>query len=140
MAKKGQGLPLNLIVLAAMAALILVLVIAFTIGGAGAFFGKIFRGGVTAVGEEINVVQTTCNSLCQQAQTVSSTVTWKTSQYCRRTFNVDRNGDGVLNQSTSDPKANEVGLHCADDPITVSCSASITTAAGSVQPVSQKDC
>lgn len=151
--KKGQGLPLNLIVLAAIAALVLVLIIAFTVGGAGAFFGQIFKGGVQAAGQEIDTVRTTCNSLCSQAQQSFTTAAWKSSAYCSRTVNLDFDKDGVLgcpkdsngvynSKCATTPTKNaatnqqtEVGLKCKDTEINVACS---TTIGGSV--IDQTSC
>jgi hypothetical protein len=118
--KKAQGLPLNLIVLAVIAALILVLIIAFTIGGAGSFFSKIFKSGTTAVGDETSVVQDACRADCTRAQQSTSTPQWATSSYCRRTANIDLDGNGNLT-------ATEKGLKCWDTPISVTCSTTIGT-------------
>jgi len=122
--KKAQGLPLNLIVLAVMAALILVLVIAFTIGGAGTFFSKIFKGGTTAVGDETSVVQDACRADCTRAQQSVSTLAWKSTSYCRRTSNIDVNGNGNITDTTD---SKEKGLKCWDSPISVTCSTTIGT-------------
>jgi hypothetical protein len=118
--KKAQGLPLNMIVLAVIAALILVLVIAFTIGGAGTFFGKIFKGGITAVGDETSVVQDACRADCTRAQQSVSTVAWKTTSYCRRTSSIDIDGNGNITDT-------EKGLNCWESPISVTCSTTIGT-------------
>ncbi len=119
--KKAQGLPLNLIVLAVIAALILVLIIAFTIGGAGSFFSKIFKSGTTAVGDETSVVQDACRADCTRAQQSTSTLAWKSTSYCRRISNIDVNGDGNLSTT------GEKGLKCWDSPISVTCSTTIGT-------------
>lgn len=143
--KKAQGLPLNLIVLAAIAALILVLIIAFTIGGAGAFFSKIFRGGTTAIGDEIDTVRTTCNSLCSQAQTISSAGAWDGTSFCTRTFNIDIDKDGKIGGTTNpaDPTAikaynsakpaqKEKGIKCHEAPINAKCSVDVSTPTGAI--------
>jgi len=143
--KRAQGLPLNLIVIAAIAALVLVLVIAFTIGGFGAFFSKIFGGGQAAVGEQMDVVRTTCAGLCDTAKGSSSTTGWAASGYCNRNFDIDLDGDNVLggytidgipaedagpgvdviysSQSTSTNPEKEINLNCWD--INVDCSTTI---------------
>lgn len=145
--KKAQGLPLHLIVVAAIAALVLVLIIAFTIGGLGTFFTKIFGGGKVAVGEELDVVRTTCGGLCDTAKGSLTLTAWKASSYCNREFNIDLDKDGVLGcpgplegegavetgecedaaTGLKDKNRNlggdlEIGLHCYDDPIKVDCS------------------
>lgn len=119
MAKKAQGLPLNLIVLAAIAALILVLVIAFTIGGAGTFFKQIFNRGITAVGDDVDGAKTNCQNWCTQAQQLTTTAAWKASSYCTKTANIDVNKDGAIKNT---PTQNELKLKCKESPISISCS------------------
>ncbi|MEK6807426.1 MAG: hypothetical protein AABX75_00190 [Nanoarchaeota archaeon] len=122
--KKAQGLPLNLIVLAAIAALVLVLVISFTVGGSGAFFGKIYRGGQTAVGDELTLVKTTCTSACDQAKLTAADAAYKTSTYCTRTFNVDVNNDGKIvdvGVKGAQGFVQEIGLNCGNAPISTAC-------------------
>jgi hypothetical protein len=112
MAKKGQGLPLSFIVIAAISALILVLVIAFTIGGLGGFFKQINIAG----SDEISVVRSTCSSACTSAQQLSSTVDqFAQSDYCRKTFTVDLDKNGKITTSKETPKGPvETGLRCYD--------------------------
>ena len=153
MAKKAQGLPLNFIVLAAIAALVLILVIAFTVGGGAPFLSKIFKSGTTAIGDEIETVKTACTNLCAQAQTISSTGAWKGTSFCSRTFNVDLDKDGKLggygstgatliggtyNSATTPQK--EKGLKCSEAPISVTCSVDISTPAGDVKTCDESKC
>ena len=102
---KGQGLPLSFIVIAAISALILILVIAFTIGGLGGFFKQIT---VAGGGEELSTVQTACQAACNKAQIVTSLPQFQTSEYCRKTYSIDLNKDGKL--TSENPK--ETGLNC----------------------------
>ena len=133
--KKAQGLPLHLIVIAAIAALVLVLVIAFTIGGFGSFFGKIFQSGQTVVGDTTDVARTTCSGYCDTAKSSLTTTSWKSSQYCTKTFNIDKDGSGDLVENEKDEMLDEVGIHCWQDDILTKCSAII---AGT--PVDEEDC
>ncbi|MEK6923492.1 MAG: hypothetical protein AABW84_02265 [Nanoarchaeota archaeon] len=153
--KRGQGLPLELIVLAAIAAIVLVLIIAFTIGGGSVFFQKIFQGGTSAVGDDLSTARSSCNSLCSQAKLVTTTPSWKSSSYCKKEFNIDLDDDGELggcdisSGSFANPLEDEictggtynkvgqmeVGLTCYDSDIDVSCS---TTIGGT--PVSEATC
>jgi len=119
--KKAQGLPLNLIIIAIIAALVLVLIIAFTIGGFGFSFGKIFQTGQVVVGEDIDIARTACSGYCDSAKNSFTTTGFKASQYCTKTFNIDKDGDGELN-----PDAGEVGIACWEDNILVTCSAVIS--------------
>lgn len=130
MDKKAQGLSLHFIVIAVIAALVLVLVIAFTIGGFGTFFGKIFGGGQAAVGEEIDVVRTTCAGLCDSAKASTTEASWKASTYCNRKFDIDLNNDGILNESEG-----ELNIPCWNESIGVKCS---TTISG--KTISEQNC
>ncbi|MEM2873916.1 MAG: hypothetical protein QW063_00450 [Candidatus Nanoarchaeia archaeon] len=100
---RAQGLPLNVIVLAAIAALVLILIVAFTIGGLGGFFKQI----TTASGiEELSTVQTACSSACSRAQVTATTlIQFKNSDYCKKTFTIDLNKNGKID-------AGETGLKC----------------------------
>ncbi len=122
--KKAQGLPLNLIVLAAIAALVLVLVIAFTVGGTGTFFGKIYKGGTTAVGDDLTVVKSTCTSACDQAKLATTEAAYKGSTYCKRTFNVDLDSSGAIGGFDAEKKAQAGGAYNAKSAkeLSVSCS------------------
>ena len=102
--QKGQGLPLSFIVIAAISALVLILVIAFTIGGLGGFFRQI----ISPAPEDLSVVQSACRSFCDQLVTVSTATQFRGSTYCTKTYAVDLNDDGSI--STSNPQ--EAGLHC----------------------------
>ena len=155
MAKKGQGLPLELIVLAAIAAIVLVLIIAFTIGGGSVFFQKIFKGGTSAIGDDLATARNSCNSLCSQAKLATTTSAWSSSSYCKDTFDIDLDKDGDLggcdisSGSPGNPLEDEictggtynkvgqmeVDLTCYDSDIDVSCS---TTIGG--DPASEATC
>ncbi|MBS3063916.1 MAG: hypothetical protein J4445_00505 [DPANN group archaeon] len=155
MAKKGQGLPLELIVLAAIAAIVLVLIIAFTIGGGSVFFQKIFKGGTSAIGDDLATARNSCNSLCSQAKLATTTSAWSSSSYCKDTFDIDLDKDGDLggcdisSGSPGNPLEDEictggtynkvgqmeVDLTCYNSDIDVSCS---TTIGG--DPASEATC
>jgi hypothetical protein len=151
MAKRGQGLPLELIVLAAIAAIVLVLIIAFTIGGGSTFLTKIFQGGQQSVGDDLDNARASCNSLCSQAKLVTTTSAWSSSSYCIKSFSVDLDNDGQLGGCPSGGSANskeectggvynlegnaERNLNCRGDTINVICSATIGG-----QVVTQSEC
>jgi len=117
---KGQGLPLSFIVIAAISALVLILVVAFTVGGLGGFFKQIT---IVGGGEELSAVQTACSTACTNAQTTATTLdAFKRSDYCRRTFAVDLNKDGKTDKA-------ETGLKCWSDKITVGNQRDLTGAA-----------
>jgi len=115
--KRAQGLPLSFIVIAAIAALILVLVIAFTIGGLGGFFRQI----MAPAPEELSTVQTACKAACDSLIAISTDKQFRDSAYCKKTYTVDINGDGKI-----DPNS-ETGLHCYHPDIGISCTVTTTT-------------
>lgn len=99
---KAQGLPLSFIVLAAISALVLILVIAFTIGGLGGFFRQItIAGGV----QDLSTVQTACKSACDRLLPGITETQFKSSDYCTRTYTVDLNVNNKFDTGES-------GLHC----------------------------
>ena len=118
---KAQGLPLSFIVLAAISVLVLILIVAFTVGGLGSFFKQITIVGGGGKGEELSVVQTACTTNCQKLQ-ADPTLTlqkFKGSDYCKKTFAVDLDKDGKINAT------NETGLHCWYDKINIDCAVEI---------------
>ena len=113
---KGQGLPLNLIVLAIIAAIILVIVIAFTVGGAGTTFSRISKAGVGATGDEIETVRNNCRQACATAEsTVTNGLMWKQSRYCQMRSSLDLDASGKIEQ------ANEKNIRCWATEIAVDC-------------------
>jgi hypothetical protein len=134
MNKRGQGLPISFIVIAAIAALVLVLVIAFTIGGFGTFFGKIFKGGEEAIGTDLDIARSTCSNLCQTSKAIQNTAQWSNSGYCIRTFNIDLNRDGVINATL------EAGMNCWNENIGVDCSAQLSLPTGELISLTTANC
>ena len=100
---KGQGLPLSFIVIAAISALVLILVVAFTIGGLGGFFKQITIAGG---GSDLSTVQSACQNACNQAQLFTNVNQFKNSDYCVKTYAIDLNKNGKLETG------NETGIHC----------------------------
>ena len=117
MSKRAQ-ISMNTIVYVAIALLVLVLIVAFTTGGLGNVFGQITETGI----DDIDTAKAQCSSICATAKTqVSSSghTSWQTSQYCRKKFNIDTDGDG-----------NAELYNCWDSPIFISCSTSVRTPLG----------
>ena len=122
--KKGQGISISFIVVAAIAALVLVLVIAFATGGLGKFFGNIFKvGGASGSDTDMKVVQTKCAELCNTAQ-MSGYGGWDKSKFCTKTFGIDLDGDGYINQSTGEI------LNCTSSAIGAQCMLTTTDGFG----------
>lgn len=128
MNKKAQGLPLSFIVIAAIAALILVIVVAFTIGGLGGLFRQILAPAPI----EVDTVRTACQASCDSLTTISSDIAFTGSKYCTKTYAIDVDGDGKINMNdTADPQ--EIELNCWDSPISVTCSTTYDTAGGATK-------
>lgn len=110
--KKGQGISITFIVVAAIAALVLVLVIAFTMGGLGNFFDAISGGG--QIGDkEITDAQLECKNYCSDAKNKGYGA-WASTNYCINKFPIDVNGDDVIDPDTE-------MLSCYDPEIGVDC-------------------
>jgi len=107
---KGQGLPLSFIVIAAISALVLILIVAFTIGGLGGFFKQINIAGGS---DELSTVQTACQNACNKAQFLTTESQFNNSDYCSKTYAIDLNKDGKINATT------ETKIHCWYTPGTV---------------------
>jgi len=109
MSKGGQGLPLNVIVIAAISILVLVLVIMFATGS----LGKLFKGtqqlGEAATPEQIATFRIGCEQACFQAQQLADTPEeWEASEYCNRMIKVNETGT-IVNK------------HCWEPPVTSEC-------------------
>ena len=103
--KGGQGLPLNVIVLAAISVIVLVMFIAFATGS----FSKLFKGtetlGEAVTPEQIATFRIGCEQACFQAkQLADSPEEWNSSTYCCRTLNISN-----------------VITHCYENPVGVEC-------------------
>ncbi|MBI2040826.1 MAG: hypothetical protein HYT16_01865 [DPANN group archaeon] len=143
MAAKAQGLPINLIILAIIAALVLVLVVAFTVGGASNIFGKISKGS-KVIGGDLETTRAACKSFCDRIQSVSSIDDWTKGQYCVRSFALDLDSDGKsggfdVNGGALDggkfnkAKQQEAGLNCWDSAIAVNCQVEVNFPDGSAK-------
>src|SRR3989344_5147835 len=75
--KRGQSLPINTIVIAILALLVLVFVILFATGS----FGSLFA-------------QTKCAQWCLTAQSSKTLGEWTSSKFCKDIQLIDTNGDG----------------------------------------------
>lgn len=115
MDKKAQGISINFIVIAVIAALVLLIVIAFTTGGLGTSFKQIFRSGQS----DRQATITTCQTYCNQAKLVTTPEQWLNTDYCTKTFDYDANGDGEIDRGAGSV---EEALHCWDQGFDVRCS------------------
>ncbi len=127
--KRAQGLPINLIILAIIAALVLVVVVVFTVGGTSNVFGKISKSSAV-VGGDLEAMRATCKSFCDRIQTVSSIADWDKSQYCGKKFSIDLDNNGKIENPNAAGK-NELNLDCWDPAINVGCSVEVSFPDGS---------
>ena len=92
--KRGTELPMNVIVIAVIALIVLILVVSFLMGGTTILFEKIagvFRGGY----DERSFVLQTCETRCKIAQDLPE-ASWVGSSYCKGFFYMDNTGDGKV--------------------------------------------
>ena len=97
--KKGQGLSLDMVVIAVIVLVVLFVIIAFFSGGFTAIaekIGKIFKGGIDDRAVSIQLCKTHCLTV-KGYELGSSQQT--SSSYCTARFNIDKNNDGVLSES-----------------------------------------
>ena len=126
MATNGQvGLPLTVIVGAVIAALVLVTIISFTVGGTGTTFGKISKT-AASTGDEVSAFRATCTSLCNAAKPMETRDAWTSSDYITSRFNIDKDASGDL---TGD----EIGIRCWEAPLNINCRTNKVFTVGTVQ-------
>ncbi len=95
--KRGAELPMNVIVIAIISLIVLILVVGFFMGGTGVLFEKmagVFKGGY----DETSLVVQTCESHCRVAESLSTDIAKQNSAYCKASFTLDVNGDGLVDR------------------------------------------
>lgn len=119
MNKRGQGLPLNTLIIIILVVIVLIVVALFFLGGTsnlsrsirGIFYG-------TTAGTDLNLAIEQCRNHCGNAQSLpDNSLTLRTSGYCRQTYSIDKNGDGKIT-TEDDPW---VKVHCWQEPISITC-------------------
>ena len=91
--KRGQGLPMNVIVIAIIVLVVLVILIAFFAGGFSSIVGKIrdLFGG-TVQGQVIDNTIQTCETFCDSAK-ATAVNSKRNTAFCTRSFLVDQDGN-----------------------------------------------
>lgn len=87
--KKGQGMPMNVIIIAIIILVVLIILIAFFAGGFGSITGKIrelFTGQVS--GQTKDTTIQTCQSMCDIAKNYPASAQ-RSSGYCTNSYVVD---------------------------------------------------
>ena len=112
MTKRGQGLPLNVIVISIIVVVALVVIIAFFLGAFGQLGGRAGTTTGTALeGTELGLAVGSCKNLCNQARALPTNILRDASPYCKKQFSVDINSDGASESQT----CRDLGVPCDDD-------------------------
>ena len=101
MNKRGQGLPLNVIVIAIIVVVALVVIVAFFLGG----FGKLGQKAGQTTGEGLigtsqALATASCENLCNFAQDVDSSKV-KATEFCLETKTIEKT-DGTAEEKRCD--------------------------------------
>ena len=136
--KKGQDLPVNVIIVAIIVLVVLIIVVAFFAGGFSNIVGKIrgiFGGGVS--GQERDIAIQTCQQLCDNAKRLPTSTQGK-SGYCTNSYLVDDDGSSetppvrsicgsqVIKSPTITPEELDRGIKAGTD-LGVQCDIVCTT-------------
>lgn len=115
MNKRGQGLPMNTIIIAIIVIVVLIAIVIFFLGG--------FRNIVDAIngiwggqvrGDDQALTITSCEKWCRQAQDFKTDEQKRNSKYCTERFNIDFNSNNKL-------ETNEMNLLCGSPSLYPSC-------------------
>jgi len=112
--KRGAELPMNVIVIAVIALIVLILVVGFFMGGTSILFEKmagVFKGGY----DDMSATVQTCESHCRVAESLSTDIAKKNSAYCRATYSLDNDFNGLVdraNGNDQDKDAVKVKYYC----------------------------
>jgi flagellar basal body-associated protein FliL len=121
--KRGAELSMNVIIIAILVIIVLVVVAAFFMGGFSQMINKInqlFTGRLK--GTDIPIAVTTCESLCQEAQLLSTESLKSSSSYCTKYFYLEwRRQDGDVDYEDEDGKKNPIKYYCDEQPLSVGC-------------------
>jgi len=117
MSKRGQGLPLNTIILLKLALLVLVFIVLFATGAFGTLFGQT-KSVAGATETDIVAAQTKCSQWCLQSQNSKTEEEWTNSKFCKDTQLLDTNGDGTAENYNCYETT-------GDNPIAATCSTTI---------------
>ncbi len=105
MNKKGQGLPLNTVILGIIVIVVLIIILIFFVGGTAQVTSKIkdiFTGRISAQSAELAVND--CKQLCESAKALPENLR-PSSGYCTKTFIVDLNKQPTKVKCGSDSRA-----------------------------------
>lgn len=110
--KKAQGLSFNVIVIAAIALVILIVIIAWSLGVFGYLFGQA-KTAAEITDADIVAEQSKCTKLCMQAQGANSPEDWPNTGYCKT----------IAMKITENEEIKDV--YCWEDPVFQFCEVNI---------------
>ena len=116
--KRGAELSMNVVIIAILVVIVLVIVAFFFTGG----FAKIsetIRGIFNpSIPDDLQIAQQTCSQNCELAQAYEQDSLKQTSNYCKKTYKLDADGDG---KADSDSEGNLRKYHCWEAPASQIC-------------------
>ncbi len=110
--KSKAEMSFNLIIAGIIAVFLLIIIIALVTGRLGSTFNK-FK---TVEKTDIGTAKSICVSLCDELKIkvdASGTSIWESSEYCTRTFNIDKNKNNKIDEGER--------LFCYSPDINVDC-------------------
>ena len=119
--KKGQSMPMNVIIVGIIVLVVLVIIVAFFAGGFTSLGNKIkdlFGGQIQ--GQALDITIQTCQSSCDTAQSLGSPASQAKSSYCKASYIVD---------TDSNPSSPPEKVKCG----------SVSTAVTSIEPGSSEE-
>ena len=130
MNKKGQGLPMNTVVMAILVIVVLILVLTFFFGGFTGLSMKIrqiFFGSLAGTGKTLAIQN--CNQYCDQLQWADASAEQAKidSQFCKpRAIDLDEDGQISEDEKNIHCQHSKLGVSCNyvrkdGDPVTVTC-------------------
>src|SRR3989338_9454899 len=105
--KKGAELSMNVIIISILVILVLLVLAFFFLGGTSNLFSQIQKVGP----DNLETATNDCLSKCQLSQSYTSDTAKVNSGYCRSTYSVDSDSDGVADEKH----------HCWSNIINVDC-------------------
>lgn len=129
---------MQFIVVAIIAIIVLAVIVLWATGSFKGLFGKLAAVQYGVTPDEVTAARLGCDNACFEArQLVKSRTAWLASTFCKREYNVDKDGDGKAggyNETGNETRGGiygqdgsrvEIGLHCWSDPILSECEITI---------------
>lgn len=123
MNKRGQGLPINTVIIAILVIVVLVIIIVFFLGGFAGLSTKMKSVFFTSTaGTDLTLAVSSCETRCEQAELLPDTLK-QTSAFCKAPFHLDTKGKGEADKHLSGDKLGKpVEYFCYSKPLNIKCS------------------